>query len=677
MSTSRRTAARRRGKRTPQKRDDDQVAAWIVGHILLLPAWVLGQLGRLWAELESHQRRELQGLGLVGLASVLLVSVLGARTPLHPAVWWAVGLGWPLLVGGLVVGGALLIHPPKRPPQRLQVVAVAVLAWVLLAALSLASAPAGGALGQVGPLLARAIGAGWTALLLVVVATLAVVLAARLRMAGAVAHAARAAGLARAPEKPWLSGGPVRDAVRRPAAGADDQVAEDGPADPRPAAEVEELADDDEEGPEGRPAMPAPAVPVPDEWELPGLDLLDAPHGRTPRQEAETRRQVAKIESKLGQQKIGARVVAVNDGPSVTQYVVELDEGVLVKQVVALQNDLSLALAASPLRIQAPIPGMSAIGIEVPKARRRVVALRELLEVEALAAAGLVVGLGADVGAGAVLGDLTQMPHLLVAGATGQGKSVFINALVASLLLRHSPATLRLLMIDPKRVELIGYAGLPHLACPVIVEPDQAQEALGWAVGEMDRRYKVLAAEGVRNIAAYNERVAARGERPMPFVVVVIDELADLMMVSRAEAQAERRAGCAVEERIVRLAQLARAVGIHLVIATQRPSVDVITGLIKANVPSRVAFTVASGTDSRVILDAVGAEKLMGKGDLLYQPVDGPQVRLQGAYLEDREVDVVVEHWRRQGRPDYLGGLYPEPDVAAAARAARAGGDDS
>jgi S-DNA-T family DNA segregation ATPase FtsK/SpoIIIE len=588
-------------------------------------------------------------------------------------------------VGGLLVGGALLIHPPKRPVQRLQVAAIAVLAWTLLAVLSLASAPAGGALGLVGPLLARGIGAGWTMLALAVVAALAVVLAARLRMADAVAHAARAAGLARAPEKPRPAGGPVRAAVRRPTAGVDDQVieagdqvAEDGTADPRPVAEVEELADDDDdEEPERRPGSPAAAA-VPDEWELPRLDLLDAPHGRTPRQEAETRRQVAKIEGKLGQQKIGARVVAVNDGPSVTQYVVELDEGVLVKQVVALQNDLSLALAASPLRIQAPIPGMSAIGIEVPKARRRVVALRELLEVDALVAGGLVVGLGADVGAAAVLGDLTKMPHLLVAGATGQGKSVFINALVVSLLLRHSPATLRLLMIDPKRVELIGYAGLPHLACPVIVEPDQAQEALGWAVGEMDRRYKVLAAEGVRNIAAYNERVAARGERPMPFVVVVIDELADLMMVSRAEAQAERRAGSAVEERIVRLAQLARAVGIHLLIATQRPSVDVITGLIKANVPSRVAFTVASGTDSRVILDAVGAEKLMGKGDLLYQPVDGPQVRLQGAYLEDREVDAVVDHWRRQGRPDYLGGLHSsEPDAATAARATRAGGDDS
>jgi DNA segregation ATPase FtsK/SpoIIIE-like protein len=650
--------------------------------------------GEVWGEIGDDHKRDLAGVLAVLAGLAVLGSAADPQLPalhaLHRLVWWSAGDGWPLLGIGLLVGGAVLIHPPKAPVQRFQAICAAVAAWSLLGLLGLLPWTTGGALGLIGPLVARGVGPWLAALLLVLVAGLAVVLAARLRMSDAVRHAALAAGLARTPRKvvaPRRVEAGRATSARRQDDGDAYQLGEDArsaatavPA-PEPAGgvEAEELADEEDDDvdthPAARPAAaPAPAA-VAGTWRLPPITLLDEPAGRTQRQEAETRRQVAKIESKLSQQKIGARVTAVNDGPSLTQYVVQLDDGVLVKQVVGLQNDLSLVLAApGPLRIQAPIPGMSAIGLEVPKERRRLVALRELLEVADAAAGGLTVGLGSDVAGAAVLGDLAKMPHLLVAGATGQGKSVFINALVVGLLLRHTPVTLRLVMIDPKRVELIGYQGLPHLAAPVIVEPDQAQDALGWAVDEMDRRYKALAAEGVRNIAAFNQRRASRGELPMPFVVVVVDELADLMMVSRAQAQAERRATSVVEERIVRLAQLARAVGIHLVVATQRPSVDVITGLIKANIPSRVAFTVASGGDSRTILDTVGAEKLMGKGDLLYQPVDGPQVRLQGAFLEDREVDVVVEHWRGQGRPEYLGGLYtPEPDAAGA----RTGGDES
>ncbi len=354
-------------------------------------------------------------------------------------------------------------------------------------------------------------------------------------------------------------------------------------------------------------------------------------------------------------------MTGVDHGPAVTRYAIEIPDGVAVKDVEGRLKDLALALAvpANALRLQSPIPGRSAIGLEVPNRTRETVTLPEGFESEGLAPQRrqLALGLGADVAGAAVLGDLARMPHLLIAGATGQGKSVCMNVLICSLLLQHSPETLRMILIDPKRVELSGYNGIPHLACPVIVEPSMAVQALRWAKGEMDRRYKTLAHEGVRNIAAFNERSAARGQPPMPAIAVIVDELADLMMSSRAEAQAEKRAGCEVEDLIVRLAQLARAVGIHLVLATQRPSVDVITGLIKANVPTRIAFKVSSGVDSGVILDARGAEKLLGAGDMIYQPVDGDPVRLQGAYLGDPEVDAITGHWTRQLRgkaPKYL-----------------------
>jgi S-DNA-T family DNA segregation ATPase FtsK/SpoIIIE len=257
----------------------------------------------------------------------------------------------------------------------------------------------------------------------------------------------------------------------------------------------------------------------------------------------------------------------------------------------------------------------------------------------------LAIALGNDVSGTSISGDLTRMPHLLIAGATGQGKSVCINVLISSLLLQCTPADLRLVMIDPKRVELSGYNNLPHLAVPVIVESHQAAAALRWAVAEMERRYKLLSHEGVRNIASYNDRAVAQHARKMPYVVIVIDELADLMMVAAGE----------VEELICRIAQLARAVGIHLVIATQRPSTDIITGLIKANIPSRIAFAVGSQVDSRVILDGGGAEKLLGRGDMLYQPVDaGKPTRIQGAYVNDREVESLVAYWKAQGEPHYM-----------------------
>ena len=389
------------------------------------------------------------------------------------------------------------------------------------------------------------------------------------------------------------------------------------------------------------------------EWKLPSITLLDTVTARRERMADEIKRNVRVIESTLQTFGVECRVVGVNPGPAVTQYEVQPGPGVQVKRITALQNDLSLALAAAPLRIEAPIPGKSAVGIEVPNKSASLVTIREVIETAAFREGSnkLALGLGNDVSGQSIVADLTRMPHLLIAGATGQGKSVCINALITSLLFQVTPDHLRLLLIDPKRVELTGYNGLPHLALPVLVESHQAAAALRWAVAEMDRRYKLFSAEGVRNIAAYNEKASQKLARSLPYVVIVIDELADLMMVAAGE----------IEELICRIAQLARAVGIHLIIATQRPSTDIITGLIKANIPSRIAFAVGSQVDSRVILDAGGAEKLLGRGDMLYQPVDaGKPTRIQGAFVSDPEVEGVVNFWKTQGAPRYMEEILEE-----------------
>jgi S-DNA-T family DNA segregation ATPase FtsK/SpoIIIE len=397
-----------------------------------------------------------------------------------------------------------------------------------------------------------------------------------------------------------------------------------------------------------------PQDEVPDiEWKLPPTTLLDTVTARRERMADEIKRNVKVIESTLQQFGVEAKVIGVNPGPAVTQFEVQPGPGVQVKRITALQNDLSLALAAAPLRIEAPIPGKSAVGIEVPNKAASLVTIREVIETAAFNSSNniLALGLGNDVSGQSIVADLTRMPHLLIAGATGQGKSVCINALITSLMFQVTPDHLRMILIDPKRVELTGYNGLPHLALPVLVESHQAAAALRWAVAEMDRRYKLFSAEGVRNIAAYNDKAALKLARALPYIVIVIDELADLMMVAAGE----------IEELICRIAQLARAVGIHLVIATQRPSTDIITGLIKANIPSRIAFAVSSQVDSRVILDTSGAEKLLGRGDMLYQPVDaGKPTRIQGAFVSDQEVDGVINFWKSQGNARYMDEILEE-----------------
>ena len=346
------------------------------------------------------------------------------------------------------------------------------------------------------------------------------------------------------------------------------------------------------------------------------------------------------IVRKLASFGIPAKIVGRNAGPVVTQYEVQPAPDIKVSRIEGLADDLAMALAARSLRIEAPIPGKSAVGIEIPNADFNVVALRRILEDVDFKASGstLTFALGRDVAGKAQAVDLAKMPHLLIAGATGSGKSVMVNALITSLLCEATPDDVRMILMDLKRVELAAYNGLPHLLVPVITEPDRAKAALKWAVNEMEARYRRLAGATARNIRAFNETRVDPEDR-MPYIIIVIDELADLMM----------REGKNVEDPIVRLAQKARATGIHMVLATQRPSVNVVTGLIKANFPSRIAFAMASQIDSRTILDAPGAEDLIGRGDMLYQPSDLPRaMRMQGVFVSDPEIGRVVSHWKDQ-----------------------------
>ena len=389
-------------------------------------------------------------------------------------------------------------------------------------------------------------------------------------------------------------------------------------------------------------------IVVDEHYEYPPVELLSKADKKTLKGGAKALTETAtKLQKTLYSFGVSAKVENVSVGPAITRYELKPAEGVRVSKIANLADDIALNLAAETIRIEAPIPGKQAVGIEVPNKEKEAVHLREVLESEEFgeSSSKLTVALGKDVAGNIQLADIAKMPHLLIAGSTGSGKSVCINTIITSIIYKSKPSEVKMVMVDPKVVELSVYNGIPHLLIPVVTDPKKAAGALAWAVQEMDNRYNLFAQKGVRDIKGYNKAIEKEeGSGKLPQIVIIVDELADLMMVAAKD----------VEEAICRLAQKARAAGMHLVIATQRPSVDVITGLIKANVPSRIAFAVSSQVDSRTIIDSVGAEKLLGKGDMLFFPAGAPKpVRVQGAFVSDEEVEKIVDFVKQNGTANY------------------------
>lgn len=416
---------------------------------------------------------------------------------------------------------------------------------------------------------------------------------------------------------------------------SDEEYEEDATEEDEDAEEYEEDATDDNEREDD---VWAKKVIVRD---LPSTGLLSAKKGKPTSGDIKTSAQI--IQSTLAEFKIEVEMGEIRVGPTVTQYSLKPSKGVKVSRITSLSNDLALALAAHPIRIEAPIPGKSLVGVEVPNQKTAMVSFKELVESKEFASRphNMMIALGKDVAGKVWFADLPRMPHLLIAGSTGSGKTVCVNTIIMSLLFQNTAETLRMIMVDPKRVELTPYNGIPHLLTPVITNTQKTVNALKWAIGEMDRRFETMSKSHSRNIDSYNEKYP---KNKMPHIVIIIDELADLMATAASE----------VEAGIIRLAQMARAVGIHLIVATQRPSVDVITGLMKANIPARVAFSVASLTDSRTILDTAGAEKLLGRGDMLFQTAElSKPVRIQGAFISENELKKVVEYLQGDEEPDY------------------------
>jgi S-DNA-T family DNA segregation ATPase FtsK/SpoIIIE len=472
-----------------------------------------------------------------------------------------------------------------------------------------------------------------------------------------------------APSRDWRDDEPADGPT--PAAALAEDEDEDLEGTPEEQSEAEEIAgvahaDVDELGPEHLTPQGRLRGSVTDDpdfvWELPDAGRLlsrsSAEHLRP--DTAGQERTATHLVEALGHFGVEAKVIGTVAGPHITRYELRLAPGTKVAKVAQLKDDLAYALAATDIRILAPIPGKQAVGVEVPNAKRRIVKLGDVFQAPPSDWSPLTVWLGKDVAGKAIGADLAKMPHILVAGTTGAGKSGAINAMLSSVLLRATPHEVRLVLVDPKQVELNHYESIPHLLTPVITSPRMAANALQNLVKEMEQRYGIMSLARTRSLIELNKARAKRGEAPLPYILCVIDELADLMMVAPAD----------VEDSIIRLAQKARAVGIHLVLATQSPRVDVITGMIKANVPSRIAFAVSSQTDSRVILDQNGAESLLGQGDMLFSPVGSSRLqRIQGAYIDEAQIAKLTEMWRRQGEPELREELLEEvePEVVESA----------
>ena len=662
--------------------------------------------------LNVQQKALIFGIGIILLTFVLVLSLLspnqGQLTAGLSTLMWRL-FGWGGFVMPIItaITGLYLVlwgmeQPPNPPGHRVFGFAILFLVFEGFASLSSLSANnglmtvwevarAGTGGGYIGGLVAAVLTefVGWigTVLVLVVTGTIGAVLATGIsrqelaRLLGSVGASFRS-GLQQHPQpvepvsRPPIRVNPGRGGTTSPATQLallpeTESEKSQPPTSPKtavsPPPPVRELPIGQPKR-SAQPAKPTAAAPAAEPlflgnarsensdtpgWAIPAIAEMLDPGSDPAVNNATIQRQVEIIEHTLASFGAPATTVEINQGPTVTQFGIEpnyleMRNGkrtrVKVSKIAGLSDDLALALAAESIRIEAPVPGKGYIGIEVPNPAKATVSLRDVMESGSFQKlkSSLRIGLGHNVSGQAISADLSAMPHLLVAGTTGSGKSVCVNGIIACLLLQNTPEDLKLVMVDPKRVELTGYNGIPHLAAPVVVEMDRVIGTLQWALREMDGRYKLFAEVGARNIKDYNQKTKrVKGKDKLPYVVIIIDELADLMMMAPEDT----------ERSIARLAQMARATGIHMVIATQRPSVDVVTGLIKANFPARIAFAVASSTDSRVILDTTGAERLLGQGDMLFQSPDAAQpVRLQGCYVSDGELNRIIHYWQTARR---------------------------
>jgi S-DNA-T family DNA segregation ATPase FtsK/SpoIIIE len=641
--------------------------------------------------LDGHQKAIIVGIFLIFLTAILALSLLSPNqgqltTFLADGLWRLFGWGGALIPVALGLTGFYLVlwgmnQPPNLPhlqlvgffllflaAEALMTMLVIVINQNMEDVTAVAEAGVGGGYlgGGIVWLLSQAVGQLGATFLLLIAGIIAVILATGVSREDMGLFLRDLFSRKPAPAEREI---PINNGrtIVRPAPARDKQAAPVQPSAPTAPPEPEPATAPGEEAPRRprrrrrSPAQPAAAdqdaqVAAPvfvtqstgQNWKLPQIEALLESGGDQDVADATIREQVEIIEHTLESFGAPASVVEISQGPTITQYGVEPSfivqrsgkrTKVKVGKIAGLADDLALALAARSIRIQAPVPGKGYVGIEVPNPEKALVSLRDVMESAEFGnvRSPLRIGLGQNVAGQPIATDLTQMPHLLIAGTTGSGKSVCVNAIVACLLLQNTPETLKLVMVDPKRVELTGYNGIPHLVAPVVVDLERVVGTLQWAMREMDNRYKRLADLGARNINEYNRKVNGNGREPMPFIVIVIDELADLMMLSPDET----------ERGITRLAQMARATGIHMVIATQRPSVDVVTGLIKANFPARIAFAVASSTDSRVILDTTGAERLLGQGDMLFQSPDAAApIRMQGCFVSEGELNKLIKYWQ-------------------------------